>query len=223
MARVIIIDLNGTLLDLSVLDSPFTDIFGKPDARKRWFGLVQELFLTSSIVGDYKNFEELSDAALEMTATQFGVQLRSPDRDRIHNASAAVPAFGDVASSLALLHDAGFTLITLTNSTAKAARARIERNKLDGYFDNVLSVDAIRCYKPSAASYWYAARELGIMPADCRLVAAHAWDIAGAMKAGCKAAFIARPEQVLNPLQPMPDIIASDLGSVADQIIRNGG
>ena len=69
MARVIIFDLNGTLLDLSVLDVPFTEIFGNPDARRRWFGLLQELFLTSAITGEYLNFEQLSEAALAMVGS----------------------------------------------------------------------------------------------------------------------------------------------------------
>lgn len=53
-----------------------------------------------------------------------------------------------------------------------------------------------------------------------RLVAAHAWDVAGAMRAGCAAAFVARPEMVLNPLFEHPDVVGSDLREVADQIIE---
>jgi 2-haloacid dehalogenase len=50
-------------------------------------------------------------------------------------------------------------------------------------------------------------------------VAAHSWDIAGAMRAGCKAAFIARPGMVLDPLFDPPDIVGPDLGTVAERII----
>jgi 2-haloacid dehalogenase len=53
-----------------------------------------------------------------------------------------------------------------------------------------------------------------------RMVAAHAWDIAGALRAGCAAAFVARPGMVLDPLVPAPDIIGADLSEVADKIIR---
>ena len=51
------------------------------------------------------------------------------------------------------------------------------------------------------------------------LVAAHSWDIAGALSAGCQAAFVARPGMVLSPLGRGPAIIGPDLASVADQII----
>jgi 2-haloacid dehalogenase len=54
---------------------------------------------------------------------------------------------------------------------------------------------------------------------DVRLVAAHAWDIAGALAAGCAAAFVARPGKVLSPIGDQPDIARGDLLEVADRII----
>jgi 2-haloacid dehalogenase len=50
------------------------------------------------------------------------------------------------------------------------------------------------------------------------MVAAHAWDIVGAIQAGCAAAFVARPGKVLYPLGPAPDIVGPDLRAVAEQI-----
>jgi 2-haloacid dehalogenase len=52
-----------------------------------------------------------------------------------------------------------------------------------------------------------------------RLVAAHSWDVSGALAAGCKAAFVARPGMVLSPLGSRPDIIGADISEVVDQII----
>jgi 2-haloacid dehalogenase len=62
-----------------------------------------------------------------------------------------------------------------------------------------------------------AARSLGIPEREMRLVAAHAWDVAGAMRAGCAAAFVAR--QPFDPLVERPDVFGADLGEVADGII----
>lgn len=50
-------------------------------------------------------------------------------------------------------------------------------------------------------------------------MAAHAWDVAGALRAGCTAAFVARPGKVLDPLAPPPDITGADLREVADRIL----
>jgi 2-haloacid dehalogenase len=51
------------------------------------------------------------------------------------------------------------------------------------------------------------------------MIAAHAWDIVGALQAGCAAAFIARPGKVMYPLGPQPDIVAPDFTAAADRIV----
>jgi 2-haloacid dehalogenase len=54
---------------------------------------------------------------------------------------------------------------------------------------------------------------------DLLLVAAHDWDVAGAMMAGWMVAFVARPGMVLGPLGRQPDIVGSELGEIIDQIL----
>ena len=56
---------------------------------------------------------------------------------------------------------------------------------------------------------------------DLRMVAAHAWDILGALQAGCRGAFIARPGKVLYPLGPKPDIVTPDFLAFADAMLAN--
>jgi 2-haloacid dehalogenase len=63
------------------------------------------------------------------------------------------------------------------------------------------------------------ARELGVEASQLRMIAAHAWDVGGAMEAGCAAAFVARPGKALFPAFPKPDIIGHDLREVAAAIL----
>ncbi|MCY7380689.1 MAG: HAD hydrolase-like protein, partial [Gemmatimonadaceae bacterium] len=76
------------------------------------------------------------------------------------------------------------------NSTAKSATTLLEHAGIRDLFDHVLSVDAIERYKPAREAYEYAAKELRVNLGDFVLVAAHAWDIAGAMAAGAATAFV---------------------------------
>jgi 2-haloacid dehalogenase len=110
-------------------------------------------------------------------------------------------------------------LATLTNSTAKVAEEQLANAGLIGYFDQLLSVDAVRQFKPATGTYRMAARELGVTASDLLLVAAHDWDVAGALRAGWTAAFVARPGIVLGPLSERPDIVGRDLRDVVDQIL----
>ena len=64
-----------------------------------------------------------------------------------------------------------------------------------------------------------AAASLGVAAGALRLVAAHSWDVAGALRAGCAAGFVSRPGKVLDPLAPRPDVVGPDLEAVAAGII----
>jgi 2-haloacid dehalogenase len=63
-----------------------------------------------------------------------------------------------------------------------------------------------------------AAERLGVEPSDVRMVAAHDWDVWGAMQAGCAAAYIARTA-VPCVLGRPPDVTGPDLSVVADAIM----
>ena len=65
------------------------------------------------------------------------------------------------------------------------------------------------------------ANVLSVEMADLCLVACQLWDTIGAQAAGCQAAFVTRPYNALLPAAkvPTPDFIASDLITLAEQII----
>ena len=127
--------------------------------------------------------------------------------------------YPEVAQNLQRLRDAGLRLATLTNSTAQAAEAQLTYAGLRNHFEQVISADEIHCFKPAPEVYHLAARRLSVEPEQIRLVAAHDWDVTGALRAGCAAAFVARPGQVMNPFGPQPDMKGTDLGEVAEQIL----
>ena len=99
------------------------------------------------------------------------------------------------------------------------ARAQLEHAGLIGAFEAVLSADAVRRLKPAPEPYRMAADRLGVDPGEVLLVAAHAWDVAGALRAGCQAAFVARPGKVLDPLADRPGLVVADLDELADRLL----
>ena len=226
MKPVIVFDMNETLLDMSALDPTFARIFSGSDGaelRKKWFKLVLELFLTATITGEYRSFDKLTDDALQMLARQQGREARADDRAALREAQAKIAAYPDVAPGLARLKEAGFTLATLTNSTKKSAEQLLDHASIRERFDYVRSADAVEHYKPAREAYEYVAKELGVKTKEILLVAAHAWDVAGAMAAGCEAAFVARPEKVLSPGGREPRFRASDVSALAVQIVEQFG
>jgi 2-haloacid dehalogenase len=83
----------------------------------------------------------------------------------------------------------------------------------------VISAEEVRLFKPAPEVYLLAARRLGVEQGQVRLLAAHDWDVTGALRAGCAAAFVARPGQVMNPFGPQPDVRGADLGEVVERVL----
>ena len=219
MRRVQVFDVNETLLDLAAMDPHFERVFGDAAVRRDWFNQMIQSALVATVTGAYSQFGALAMAALEMTAEQAGVELREEDRDAIAGQMRRLPAHPEVPGALQRLRDAGLRLAALTNSTEQVARAQLEHAGLIEAFELVLSADTVRRLKPAPEPYRMAAERLGVAVGEVRLVAAHAWDVAGAVRAGCAAAFVARPGKVLDPLVERPDVVGADLVAVADGIL----
>ena len=219
MKNLIVFDVNETLLDVGALDSHFERVFGSHLARMTWFSQVLQGSFVATITNTYHNFGEIAGAALDMIAARNGVNLGAEDRAAILGGIRDLPPHSDVIPGLEKLRLAGFRLFTLTNSPPQVVQAQLQNASLAAFFEQSLSVDAVRVFKPAAEVYRMAAERLGVDIDQIRLVAAHDWDVAGALRAGCAAAFISRPGMVLNPLMPSPDIVGRDLIEVADKII----
>ncbi len=219
MARVCLFDVNETLLDLGALDPHFERAFGDAGMRQSWFQQVLQSALVATVTGVYSDFGAVGAAALDMTAERQGVRLSEEDRLSILGGMRELPPHPEVPAALDLLRDAGLRLAALTNNTAEVAEAQLANAGLSDRFEKILSADTVRRLKPAPEPYRAAARALGVETSQVRLVAAHAWDVIGAMRAGCAAAFVARPGMVLDPLAGPPDVVGTDLSAVATSII----
>jgi 2-haloacid dehalogenase len=217
--RVQVFDVNETLLDLAAMDPHFQRIFGDAGVRLAWFDQMIQSALVATVTGAYSQFGAHARAALAMTAERAGVGLGDGDREAIAAQMRRLPAHPEVAGALGRLRDAGLRLAALTNSTEQVARAQLEFAGLIDAFELVLSADTVRRLKPAPEPYRMAAERLGVDIGEVRLVAAHAWDVAGAARAGCATAFVARPGKVLDPLVERPDVVGADLAEVADAIL----
>ena len=221
MPRVLVFDVNETLLDLSALDAPFQQVFGHAAARNEWFTQLLQSALVSTVAGPYADFSTIGRAALQMVAARRGVQLSIDDKALIVDAIRRLPPHPYVFNSLERLQEAGFRLAALSNGAPDVLRDQLTHAELTPFFEAILSADAVQRLKPAPEPYHHAAQRLGVDIADLCMVAAHAWDVGGAMRAGAAAAFVARPGKVLDPLLPTPDIVGPDLRQVTNQLVAN--
>jgi 2-haloacid dehalogenase len=211
--------VNETLLDVAALEPAFKEVFGDARVLQDWFATVLLYSEVATLAGPYSDFASIAGAALDMTATARSVTVSPENRTRILQGMLKLPAHTDVREGLQMMRDAGLRLVTLTNSAPGAVQQQLANADLTSFFERSFSVDTVRRFKPAPEAYRSVADALQVPVDQLRLVAAHAWDVVGALRAGCAAAFVARPGKVLYPLGPKPDITAPDFRSVARQIV----
>ena len=217
---VLVFDVNETLLDLSSLDSHFDRIFDDPGVLSEWFNQLLQSAMVATLTGRYDDFGVLAREALELIAKRHDVELSDEDARATLNQIRDLEPHPDAEPALDTLRKAGFRLATLTNSPYRTLEAQLAHNGLRSFFEMALSVDEVQKFKPHPAVYRMAAQKLRVERHDIRLIAAHNWDTTGAIRAGCRAAFVARPHRVLGSLDEPVDIVGRDLIEVAEQIIR---
>ena len=214
-------DVNETLVDIESLTPLFERIFGDGRAMREWFGQVLTYSMTVTMSGSYVDFFTLGQGALRMLASIHQVNVTDDDERKLKQSMLTMPPHPDVAAGLEAMRRNGFRLVTLSNSPPNPDGANsIEHAGLAHFFEQQLSVDACRAFKPAVTAYRYACEQLSVAPADCMMVAAHAWDTMGAQAAGFSGALITRPGNATLPVSglPQPTIIATDLRDLAAKL-----
>ncbi|WP_418636592.1 haloacid dehalogenase type II [Winogradskyella sp.] len=219
--KVLFFDVNETLLDLTKMKKQVGEALnGREDLLSLWFTTMLQYSLVTTASGQYEHFGHIGAAALQMVAANNGITISEDEaRNVILNSLRGLPAHPEVKAALAQLKKDGYKLVSFTNSSNEGVKKQFESAGLTDYFDECLSVEGIGKFKPFTDVYNWGARKMGVKPEACMLIAAHGWDVAGALWAGWRAAFVARPGQQLFPLALQTEINESDLQKVADILV----
>lgn len=216
--RAVALDVNETLLDLGALDPAFERTFGDAAARREWFTVMLRTAFTMTVSHRYAPFHEVGADALAAVAVRRGVDLDSERTAEIMGGMRRLPPHPEVAEALGRITALGVPVAALTNSALDAARAQLEHAGLVDRLDMVLSVESVGRFKPAPEVYHHGAQRLGVAPGAMLMIAAHDWDVVGAMDAGCQAAFVARPDAAFSPPGRRPELDSPDLSGIADML-----
>lgn len=220
---VLVFDVNETLIDIDSLAPLFGEWFGDERVLREWFAQLVMYSMTATLAESYVNFSELAQGVLRMLGDSHRVAIGEEEARRLKAGFLTMPPHPDVPEGLAALRDNGFRLATLTNSPPNPdGPTALENAGLADFFDHRLSVDGCRAFKPAPAVYRYACETIGVAPADCMMVAAHAWDTLGAQNVGYSGALITRPGNSPLPVDglPQPGLVVSDLRELAARLVE---
>lgn len=217
--RILVFDVNETLLDVNAVRPHFERIFHNAGVLKEWFAQMLLYSQTLTLAGEYADLGKLGRAALQMVAEIHQLALTEQDIAGLARDMRFLPPHPDVLSGLQRLHMEQFYLVALTNSAEEVAKQQIQHAGLEDMFERVFSVDAVSKYKPAAEAYKYVAEKVGVKTSQLTMITAHPWDLIGAKAAGCDVAFLQRTGTAWFPLTEKPALTARSLPELAQQLI----
>jgi 2-haloacid dehalogenase len=215
--RVVLVDVFETMLQVSALRSRFVDV-GRPEHE--W-----ELFFTRTLrdgmaltlAGGSRPFAEVARAALRTTTRD---QLSDDALEHVLSGFRELPPHPDVEPALMALARARVPAFAFTHGHAEVACAALDRAGLRTYLRGVLSTEEIRVFKPPPRAYHWACQQVETATDRVALVAAHSWDVHGAVRAGLIGGLATRLEGRLPEVITTPHATAERLDDVVDLLLE---
>lgn len=213
---VVLFDIFETLLQLEVLGKRFTDV-GRPAGE--WELLFARLLrdgMALTLAGTPRPFGAVARAALRTTT---GNTLSEDAVQHVLGGFAELPVHPDVEPAFAALADAGVPAYGFTHGSAAVAAGALERAGVRGYLRDVFSAEEIPSFKPPAVVYDFACARVGAPHPRVALVAAHSWDVHGAIQAGLVGALATRLEGWVPDVIDTPHVAAERLDDVVAGVL----
>ena len=129
-------------------------------------------------------------------------------RGRVVDAFTSLTAHGDARPALETLAAAAVPAVALTNGSAGTTEQLLRAAGHGEPLGRGISVDEVGVWKPAAAPYRHGAAVLRVEPGRLAIVAVHAWDVHGAMRAGPIGGWAARLEGYYPPTFDPPTCAA---------------
>jgi len=212
MPAAFVFDAYGTLFDVHSVQQR-CDAFwpGKgPQLSQLWRAKQLEYTWQRSLMRRYEPFSRVTRDALDYACAALGLELDAPRGDALMAQYLRLDLFPDVRDALSKLK--GRKLAILTNGSPDMIDPLVAQSGLS--FDAVLSVDALRVYKPAPEVYQLAVDRLGVAPAQVGFVSSNCWDALGAKAFGFNVNWINRGGAPVDRLGFAPDAILGGLGDL---------
>ncbi|SEP00434.1 HAD-IA family hydrolase [Trujillonella endophytica] len=212
--EVVALDVNETLLDLAPIRAGLVEHGERPELLATVFARTLLTGFAAATTGTWCRFRDAFDAALAQL-TDLSPSVRSGIADSFLD----LTPHPDVEAALRRLVEAGVRVVTLTHGSPGVAEAGLERAGIAPLVERSLSSELIRAWKPAREVYLWAAGECRVEPAAMALVAAHGWDVHGAVRAGLTGVWFPREERSYPAVYDPAALVAADLGGAVDALL----
>jgi len=213
-----VFDAYGTLLDVDAAAREAAAESGMEALKNHWLSIAKgwrerqlRYSWLCSMMGRYDDFWELTSRALDATLEEHGLASEEKVRNRLLSLYRELCAYEEVPRLLANLRAAGHKLAILSNASPNMLETATRAAGIYQYFDALLSVDTLKCYKPTQAVYGLVTEHFGCHPSEVSFFSSNDWDISGAGAFGFRTIWVNRHGSAWDKLPGFPDKIVNSI------------
>lgn len=217
--RLLVFDVNETLFGLDPVASAFASVGLDPAHLELWFARVLRDGFAVALTGGLATFPDLARHHVRVLAEQRGLPPDDVDADAVIDGFSRVAPHPDVPDGLRRARDAGVPTVALTNGTVEVVRGFLDRAGLADLVDRVVDVRTAGRWKPAPEPYREVLDTAGVEASDAAMVAAHPWDMAGAMAAGLAGGYVDRHGVSWPPFLDPPTVQGPGVDAVVEALL----
>jgi 2-haloacid dehalogenase len=169
--------------------------------------------------GHYADFWQVAEQSLVFATRMLKIELSAGQRDQLMQTYLGLKAWPDVAPALQQLRDAGIRMAFLANLTDAMLDAVVRNSGLEGFFENHLSTDKVRAFKPDPRAYQMGLDAFNLRKEEIAFAAFAGWDAAGAKWFGYPTFWVNRLNLPVEELGVAPDGSGSGLGDLVKFVL----
>jgi len=208
--RAYVFDAYGTLFDVNAVIEAGREITSEPATLSSvWRQKQLEYTWLRALMQRYEDFWVVTEAALRHAIRRLALVASEAQIRRLMDAYLTLACFPEVPAALERL--APRPRAILSNGAPRMLDAVVKASGLARHVQLVLSVDAVKTYKPSPEVYALGPRALGIPAGGLLFVSSNAWDVAGAKAFGYQVAWCIRTGAPEEELGARPDLVVRRL------------
>jgi 2-haloacid dehalogenase len=213
-----VFDAYGTLLDVDAAAREAAAEPGMEALKENWLPIAKgwrerqlRYSWLCSMMGKYDDFWELTIRALDTTLEEHALASNDKVRARLLSLYSELSAYQEVPEVLANLKAAGHRLAVLSNASPSMLVKALDAAGISEWFDELLSVDVLKCYKPTPAVYQLIPDRFDCKPSDVTFFSSNNWDVSGAGAFGFKTIWVNRTGVAWDNLPGKPDVIVNSI------------
>jgi 2-haloacid dehalogenase len=207
MIKALVFDAYGTLFDVRSVLRRCEEVFPGhgSDLTGLWRTKQLEYTWLRSLMGRYEDFWQITQDGLVFACRSLGLAPTHDQIEHLMQAYLTLSPFPEIAAALEALSTVPCSI--LSNGSPKMLNDVVRNAGLAWRFQHILSVDAVRTYKPHPTVYQLAEIHCGIRRGEIGFVSSNAWDVAGGKAFGFEAIWLNRQNAPAEELGVQPDRI----------------